>query len=67
MKITKKGTLPSERIWVGRCSNCRTEAEAIESELSPKHDQREGSYAQHPCPLCGEEMNFWPKQRNLHG
>lgn len=67
MKITKKGSLPSERIWVGRCSHCGTEAEATEGELDTKHEQREGAWANEKCPLCGDQMTFYPKKRSFHG
>ena len=33
MKITKRGELPGDKIWMGRCSVCKSEAEATQSEL----------------------------------
>jgi len=54
MKITKKGTLPSERVWKGTCQQCRSEIEAVESEMTHiTHDQREGGYfSWEKCPVC---------------
>ncbi len=72
MKITKKGTLPSERVWVGTCRNCKSEAEATESEMTHiNYDQREGSsFSWKKCPVCGAGtgsgyggMLFYPKEK----
>jgi len=69
MKITKKGTPASERIWLGTCRNCKSEAEATESEMTHiTHDQREGgSFSWEKCPVCGAGagyggMIFYPKR-----
>lgn len=63
MKITKKGTPASERVWVGTCRSCNSEAEAQESEMTHiNYDmmkagasgKREGgSYSWEKCPVCG--------------
>lgn len=54
MRITKIGTKPSERLWKGRCSSCKSEAEASEGELhNITEDQREGRFAWQKCPVCG--------------
>lgn len=71
MKITKKGTLASERIWEGTCRSCKSEAEAQESEMTHiTFDQREGSsFSWERCPVCstgGESgyggMIFYPRK-----
>lgn len=33
MRVTSVGQIPSERIWVGKCNKCNSEAEALEKEL----------------------------------
>ncbi len=55
MKITKKGTPASERVWLGTCRSCKSEAEATESEMTHvAYDIREGSsYSWEKCPVCG--------------
>lgn len=57
MKVTKKGVIPSERIWRGSCRRCRCEVDAVERELPTSkivHDQREGgAHCWMPCPECG--------------
>lgn len=63
MKITKRGTPPSEVVWSGRCSTCGTEAEEFEAQLKIQSDFREGSYAEEECPVCGRRMFFYPPKR----
>ena len=55
MKITKRGTTTDEKIWRGTCRQCKSEAEAIEAELTYiTFDQREGgSFSWEKCPVCG--------------
>jgi len=59
MKITKKGTIPEDRIWNGKCNNCGAEAEAKESEMSNiQIDQKEsGRFSWAKCPVCGKDGN----------
>lgn len=57
MKITKLGTIKYERIWIGTCSSCHSEAEALESEMTNItygglfRDQ--GPFSYETCPVCG--------------
>ena len=76
MKITKKGTLPSERVWVGTCRSCKSEAEAQESEMTHiTDDPRERtSFSWEKCPVCGlggitgyGGMLFYPEPEIKHG
>lgn len=54
MKITKRGVPAGQRVWVGICHQCGSEAEANQSELNNiTHDQREGSFSWELCPVCG--------------
>jgi hypothetical protein len=54
MKVTKVGKPLSARVWVGTCSNCGSEAEAVESELTHiTESQREGRFSWEKCPVCG--------------
>lgn len=54
MRITKKGTAPSERLWSGKCHNCGSEAEAVGSEMTHvTEDQRENRpFSWEICPVC---------------
>lgn len=51
MKIIKRGVLPEDIIWQGKCCRCKTIAEEKQSELEVVHD-RDGSFAWHICPVC---------------
>lgn len=54
MKVTRVGQIPANRIWVGTCRNCKSEAEAVESELTHiTYDQRDGAFSWEKCPVCG--------------
>lgn len=59
MRVTSVGQIPSERIWVGKCNKCNSEAEALEKELTHiTYDQRDGSFSWEKCPVCGSgEVN----------
>jgi hypothetical protein len=54
MKITKNGVPASERVWVGTCRSCKSEAEAQESEMTHiTYDPRERiSFSWEKCPVC---------------
>ena len=54
MKITFKGVPLPERVWVGVCRSCKSEAEASESEMTHiTYDERElGSFSWEHCPVC---------------
>ena len=55
MQVTKIGTKPDDRKWVGECCVCKSEATANGSEMTHvTHDQREGgSFSWERCPVCG--------------
>lgn len=57
MKITKIGITKSERIWIGRCASCHSEAEALESEMTNITYgglfRDEGPFSYETCPVCG--------------
>lgn len=55
MKITRRGTIPSQKIWVGVCRKCNSEAEAFQYEMNHiTHDDRNGdSFSWETCPVCG--------------
>jgi len=54
MKIIKRGTLPSERLWRGTCRSCGSIVEGTEDEMHDiQHDSREGySFSWNECPVC---------------
>lgn len=72
MKIIRRGDSLKERVWVGKCSHCKSIAEASESELQHiTWDSREGnSFSWEVCPVCcaggigtaNDGMLFSPKQ-----
>lgn len=67
MKITKRGTPKTDRIWKGQCRQCESEAEAKESEMTRiVHDQRDGSFSWEVCPVCKagpySGMLFYPSK-----
>ena len=56
MHITKIGTAPSKRKWLGECRQCKSEAIAEEHELTNiESDQRSGKWAWETCPVCSAE------------
>ena len=54
MKIIKRGTPPSEEVWVGKCNRCFSEAEAPRSELTniTAADYRSEAHSWETCPVC---------------
>ena len=60
MEIIKKGKLPEERLWQGECNNCHTIARAKEKELDLTHCPRDGSFGRANCPLCKQDIYFYP-------
>lgn len=58
MKITKRGIPKSERIWIGTCSSCHSEAEALESEMTNITYnglfRDKGPFSYETCPVCGK-------------
>ena len=50
--MTKKGQLPPERFYIGRCSSCKSEYRAQQKDLTYECDYRESSYV-HKCTLAG--------------
>lgn len=59
MKVIKRGTPPSEKIWTGTCGNCKSEMEEVESDLRNRRtgNQFDGPMAHETCPVC--EAKFW--------
>lgn len=71
MKITKRGIPQGERLWLGSCTKCNSQAEAKQSELKRiQNTQRDGSFSWEVCPVCGEGdkatgyggMLFYPRK-----
>lgn len=73
MNITKRGIPPQERVWIGKCNKCGSEAEANQCELhNITDDPREGTqFSWENCPVCdaGDArtgyggMLFYPKPK----
>jgi hypothetical protein len=66
MKITKRGKLAAERIWVGICHECKSEAEATEDELTNiSHHQGENTVSWERCPVCNGDGGSWHNPRGM--
>ena len=48
MKIIKRGVLPEDKVFRGRCAHCGCEFEYIRSDIADS--QREGAWVE--CPCC---------------
>ena len=62
MKIIKKGIPKAKRVWTGTCNSCDSHIEALESELEPQHDQRDGPWAIAICPVCSNVFTLHPTE-----
>ncbi len=51
MKILKKGTPETERVFHGSC-RCGTEVEFKQREGKVTYDQRDGDFIEVACPIC---------------
>ena len=62
MKILKHGTLPEQQMFRGTCHNCKTEFECQRHEGKYfAGDQRNGSFLEVPCPVCGKKAFAYPR------
>lgn len=52
VRIVKLGKLPSEKVYSGKCTNCKTEVEFKRGAANYVPDQRDGDMLQVSCPLC---------------
>ena len=58
MKLIKEGKIPACRIWRGTCSHCKSEWEALQSELSSKIEscpRERYDFAHAQCNFCGNQ------------
>ena len=58
MKMIKEGKIPACRIWRGTCSHCKSEWEALQSELSNKIEscpRERYDFAHAKCNFCGNQ------------
>jgi DNA-directed RNA polymerase subunit RPC12/RpoP len=55
--MTKRGELPAERKYTGRCGTCKSEFEAKQGDLTYESDYHE-SYYKAACTLCGNLVYF---------
>ena len=58
MKLIKEGKIPACRIWRGTCSHCKSEWEALQSELSSKIKscpREKYDFARSNCNFCGNQ------------
>ena len=55
--MTKKGELPSERKFTGRCGTCKSEFEAKQGDLEYEADYHSSCYKA-PCTLCNSVVYF---------
>ncbi|UAV89699.1 hypothetical protein [Pseudomonas phage COT4] len=59
--MTKKGQLPAEREYKGKCYTCLSEFEAKQGDLTYECDYRESSYWGR-CTLCNNKVTFEVKR-----
>jgi hypothetical protein len=70
MKITKRGIIPEEKIWYGKCLICNSEAEATRKELLTlsrnQHCVTDTCIAV-DCTVCSkhEGMIFYPFKKYM--
>ena len=57
IKMTKRGTLPSERTYSGTCKSCGSEYVAQEKDLDYRSDYHDSWY-QADCQLCDNIVYF---------
>lgn len=61
IEITKRGMLPKEIVYDGKCNHCKTEFRFSEDEGEVVYDQRDGDYVKIDCPLCTYTVNVAKK------
>jgi len=52
MNILKKGTIPEELFYYGKCYNCHTEVEFKQKEAKLTATPRDGDLLSVNCPVC---------------
>ena len=67
VQIIKQGDLALTKPWYCRvtweCTKCLCQWTTDESDTVKAHsDQREGDWAEMPCPTCGERTIVYPRQ-----
>ena len=59
MEILKRGAV-KRTVWVGTCWGCDSEVQAERDEVKVTLSQKDGDFATAACPVCQEEMYFYP-------
>ena len=52
IEMTKRGQIPEEKVFTGRCTRCMSEYKALRKDLTYECDYREASYTAY-CQLPG--------------
>lgn len=63
MKVIKRGVIPSEKLYRGRCRTCDSIIEATHDELKHTSDQRDGDYHSALCPVCQLSTIYFEEYR----
>lgn len=64
MKILKKGKLPDDELWVGKCGYCGCEVEILRDECRDiTSDQKDGTMGKFTCPTNGCRKDAWAYPR----
>jgi hypothetical protein len=61
IKMVKKGNLPAEREYKGKCHTCLSEFEALQGDLTYECDYHESSFWA-LCLLCKNRVTFEVKR-----
>lgn len=59
MEIIERGTPPEEKVYEGRCMNCKTKVRFKRSEGKVTFDQRDGNFVTVKCPVCRHAINVY--------
>lgn len=54
--ITKRGQLPEDVVYVGKCHYCKTEMTWKGADGKVSYDQRDGDSNSVECPLCKRQV-----------
>lgn len=63
MRLIKKGRIPAEQLWCGKCGTCKAEYEMTRAEVEAAGEihfavsMRDDTYCAIKCPFCNADPN----------